>query len=100
MALSGAMGRGIQWHRAVYFAQWSTGGQNLIKIWLRGDSNPRPRENCFNGMGAMRYNTGAQYATYSAMSTVGENAKIAKPNAAMSGKAGSGEYKTIVIKQS
>ncbi len=51
LALSGAMDNGIPWHRAVYFAQWSNGGQNIVK-------------KSFNGKGAMRYNTEAQYADY------------------------------------
>ncbi len=57
LVLNGAMDRGIPRHRAVYFAQFSNGGQNLVKMWLRRDLNPCAKNKCFGGKGAMRYNT-------------------------------------------
>ncbi len=48
-ALSGAMGHGIPWHRAVYFVPKSSARQDFVKIWHGRDSNPYAKKKCFNG---------------------------------------------------
>ncbi len=50
----------VPWYRAVYFSQWNNGGQNLVDICLRRDSNRCGKKTCFNGKGAIRYDNEAQ----------------------------------------
>ncbi len=52
----------IPWNHAVYMylPKWSNGRQSLGGI----RTHPLLNKMCFNGKGAMIYNTEAQYATY------------------------------------